>query len=318
MDLRHLRYFIAVAEQLHFGKAAEMLGISPPTLTVQIQAMEQGLHTQLFSRTKRSVALTPAGEAFLVEARATVQQFERALNVGRRAGRGELGQINLGYVGSAAFSGILQRQVREFRLARPGVLIHASEYPMGQLPGLLEDGRVDIAFVRLPVELSVSLRTHVLLQDRFCAALPAEHRLASSDAPLKARLLAGERFVVPEQDRGTHEVARRGKFSPAIVSAPGGLLAVLTQVSLGEGVAIVPSVLTEVVELPNVVFKELAGEPITSEVAAVFRKYERAAVVKNLVEQITRVPMVSGRRTGQAALSPRSVAASTSTLRPGR
>ena len=137
MELRHLRYFIAVAERLHFAQAAEALGIAPPTLTVQIQEMERALQAQLFRRTRRSVVLTPAGEAFLAEARETVAQFERALHVGQRAGRGELGRIHIGYVGSAAFSGILQKQLRAFRKARPHVLVQAAEYPMGELPALL-------------------------------------------------------------------------------------------------------------------------------------------------------------------------------------
>jgi DNA-binding transcriptional LysR family regulator len=292
MELRHLRYFIAVAERLHFAQAAEQLGVSPPTLTVQIQEIERSLQAQLFSRTKRSVALTPAGVAFLAEARATVQQFDRALNVGRRAGRGELGRISVGYVGSAAFGGVLQQQIRAFRDARPEVLIDAQEWPMGQLSGLIDEGRVDMAFVRMPVELPDSLRTHVLLRDRFCAALPAEHALASVVVPLKAKAFAGEAFVVPEQILGTEEVGRRGRFSPNIVGAPGGLVAVLTQVSLGAGVAIVPDVLTMVVDLPNVVFRPLAGEPIHSSIAAVSRQNERAPAVRSLIEQIQRTPVV--------------------------
>src|SRR5690349_1236179 len=200
MELRHLRYFIAVAERLHFAQAAEALGIAPPTLTVQIQEMERALQAQLFRRTRRSVVLTPAGEAFLAEARETVAQFERALHVGQRAGRGELGRIHIGYVGSAAFSGILQKQLRAFRKARPHVLVQAAEYPMGELPALLEEGRVDVAFVRLPVDLPPSLRAHVLVRDAFCAALPAEHPLAAAAGPIKARALAGESFVVPEQE----------------------------------------------------------------------------------------------------------------------
>jgi DNA-binding transcriptional LysR family regulator len=287
MELRHLRYFIAVAEHLHFAQAAEALGIAPPTLTVQIQEMERTLQAQLFRRTKRSVALTPAGEAFLAEARETLAQFERALNVGQRAGRGELGRIQIGYVGSAAFSGLLQKQIRAFRKARPHVLVQAAEYPMPDLPLLLEEGRLDVAFVRMPVELPASLRAHVLARDAFCAALPAEHALATSATPVRARSLSGESFVVPEQGFGTREVGRRGRFTPRIVSAPGTLLAVLTQVSVGAGVAIVPNVLTRVVNLPNVVFKPLAGEPILSEVAAVFRKYEHSPATKKLIEQLT-------------------------------
>jgi DNA-binding transcriptional LysR family regulator len=262
------------------------MGVSPPTLTIQIQELEQALQARLFNRTKRSVALTPAGEAFLAETRATLEQFERAINVGRRAGRGQVGRVELGYVGSAAFSGILQDQIRRFRTSWPDVMVNTRELPMDQLPALLDDGRVDIAFVRLPLALPPSIASHILTRDRFCVALPVDHPLAKSGVRIRSRALAGETFVVPEQDLGLREVARRGKFTPRIGAVPGSLMAVLTHVSLGAGVAVVPSVLTQVVGLPNVIFKDIAGPAIASEVAAVYRRYERSPTVKNLINQI--------------------------------
>ena len=286
MELRHIRYFVAVAEQLHFSRAAELLGISPPTLSVQIKELEDTLHAHLFSRTKRSVALTPAGEAFLVESRALLAQAERALRVGRRAGRGEIGRIEIGYVASAVFSGLLQDQVRAYRAARPDVMINVKELPMDELPTMLEDGRIDVAFMRMPVALAPSLASQVLVRDRFCVALPAEHPLAHSAQPLHSKAMAHETFVVPEQELGLLEVARRGRFSPRVASSPGGLLAVLTHVSLGTGIAIVPSVLTQLSGFPNVVFRELAGAPIASEVAAVFRRYEKLTPVQHLIDQM--------------------------------
>jgi len=288
VELRHLRYFVAVAERLHFARAAQALGIAPPTLTVQIQEIERSLQARLFSRSKRSVALTPAGEAFLAEARATLERFERALGVGRRAGRGEIGRIEIGYVGSAVFAGILQREVHRFRAARPGVLVRARELPMESLPAELADGGVDMAFVRLPVALPGSLRAHVLLRDRFCVALPVGHALADRAGAVRSRALAGETFVLPEQDLGTREVARRGRFEPRVGGAPGGLLAVLAQVSLGAGVAVVPGVLAEAVNLPGVVFRPLAGAPVVSEVAAVYRRQEHSPAVRQLVAQMLR------------------------------
>ena len=117
MELRHLRYFVILAEELHFSRAAERLGISPPTLTIQIQEIERTLSAKLFARTKRSVALTSAGEIFLAEARNVLVQFARAENVGRRAGRGEIGRIEIGYVGGAAYSGVLQGQTARFMAA---------------------------------------------------------------------------------------------------------------------------------------------------------------------------------------------------------
>src|ERR1700756_5520393 len=133
MELRHLRYFVTLAEALHFARAAERLGISPPTLTTQIQEIERTLSATLFARTKRSVALTPAGEIFLAEARNVLAQFARAENVGRRAGRGEIGRIEIGYVGGAAYSGVLQGQTARFRSAWPEVELKARELPIGDV-----------------------------------------------------------------------------------------------------------------------------------------------------------------------------------------
>jgi DNA-binding transcriptional LysR family regulator len=283
MELRHLRYFVALAEELHFARAAERLNIAPPTLTVQIQEIERTLSARLFVRTKRSVALTPAGEIFLSEARNVLEQFAKAESVGRRAGRGEIGRVEIGYVGSAAFAGVLQDQISRFSRAWPGVHLNAREFPMEELPQLIGEGQVDIGFVRLPMPLPRSLRLHAL-------ALPSGHTQAERTDAVRSGQLAEEAFIAPEQEAGTYEVARRGRFTPRIVSAPGSLLAVLTQVSFGTGVSVIPSIVRNVVHLPNVVFRPIAGEPILSEVAAVFRVNEASPTVRNLIEQIRESP----------------------------
>lgn len=210
MDLRHLRSFITLAENLHFARSAEQLGLSPPTLTTQIQELEHLLQAKLFNRTKRTVALTPAGDAFLVEARATLEQLDRAIHVGRRAGRGQVGKVEIGYVGSASFFGVLQDQVRRFRAKWPNVMVDTKEFPTEQLTPLPEEGRIDAAFVRTPVVLPPSIASHVLARDRFCLALAADHPLAQERNNIRSRALANEMFVVPEQGLGLREVARRG------------------------------------------------------------------------------------------------------------
>jgi DNA-binding transcriptional LysR family regulator len=285
MELRHFRYFVAVAEELHFARAAERLGIAPSTLTVQIQEIERTLQARLLQRTKRSVRLTGAGELFLEQARASLRQFDQAIGVGRRAGRGELGRLVVGYVGSAALAGILQQQMRRFRADWPDVQLQASELPMGRLPGLVAEGQVDVGFVRLPMALPDELRVHVVQRTRFCVALPASHRLAGA-AVIDAGALADDDFIVPEQDLGTREVGRRGRFVPRIVSVPGNLLTVLTEVSLWMGVAVVPDVVASTLVLPDVVYKPLAGEPVTSELAAIFRRNEGAPAAQNLIRQL--------------------------------
>ncbi|MGG6374853.1 LysR family transcriptional regulator, partial [Stenotrophomonas muris] len=108
MERRHLEYFVTLAEELHFGRAALRLGIATPTLSVQIQDIERRLGTRLFERGRREAALTSAGEVFLAEARDVLRRFEQAETVGRRAGRGEIGKIEIGYVGSALHAGALQ------------------------------------------------------------------------------------------------------------------------------------------------------------------------------------------------------------------
>jgi DNA-binding transcriptional LysR family regulator len=291
MELRHFRYFVVLAEELHFARAAERLNIAPPTLTVQIQEIERVLSAQLFVRTKRSVRLTSAGEIFLDEARNVLAQFERAQSVGRRAGRGEIGRVEIGYVGSAAYAGVLQDQIRGFLQIWPHVDFNAREIAMNALPDFIAGGQVDVGFVRLPMTMPPSLRRHVLLRDYFCIALPKEPSFTRVDGPIEPRRLKDEAFVVPEQDAGTAEVAHRGGFNPRIVSAPGSLLAVLTQVSLGAGISVMPSVACGVLRLPGVEFRQISGEPIRSEVAAVFRNDEMSPTVSNFVQQLVATPV---------------------------
>ncbi|VVE42851.1 LysR family transcriptional regulator [Pandoraea anhela] len=295
MELRHFRYFVTLAHTLHFGRAAQALDIAAPTLTVQIQDIERRLGVQLFARSRRDVRLTPAGEMFLLEAKQVLAQAERAVQAGQRAGRGETGRIEIGYIGSAVYSGVLQTLLATFRQAWPGVIVTAKEVSQHESPAMLVDNRLDVALVRMPIHLHNRHRAHVLFRDSFCIALPAGHSLAhaSGAGAVDAGSLDGERFINPEQTLGTFEVARRGGFTPIIGSAPGSLIAVLTAVALGEGVAIVPDVLVGATAIPGVVFKPLAGPPIHSEISAVFRSFEPSLAVTKLIAQITQTAAVT-------------------------
>jgi len=287
MELRHLRYFTIAAEELHFGRAAERLNIAGSTLTVQIQEIERRLGAQLFTRTKRSVALTQVGEVFLFEAREALARFAQAESVGRRAARGDLGRVVIGFVGSAAYAGVLQDQKSRFARDAPQVRVEVGEYPMEKLPNLILEGRIDVGFVRLPMPTPSALSTHVLLRDHFCLALEENSSLSRLDRPISPGELANESFVAPEQRAGTIEIARLGGFSPKIISTPGSLFNVLTEVSLGLGVSVIPSVACGVVRIPGVAFKVIAGETLWSEVAAVYRTQEHSPAVKRMIAQIT-------------------------------
>ena len=285
MELRHFRCVLAVAHSLHFARAAAELGISPPALTKQVQETESLLGTRLFQRSKRAVSLTAAGELFVIEAARALDQLAQAQDVARRAGRGELGRLEIGYVASAAYSGVLQDQFSRFRASHPGIHIGARETAMDALPGLLYQGRVDLAFVRPPLHLPDGIDMVVLLRDRFVLAVPADSPLARLDVAELAAL-AQQAFIVPEQELGTLEVSRRGGFAAQVVSRPGSLVAVLTEVSLGVGCAIVPHSVMASVQLPGVVFRELATPQISSEIAVAFRRHEQAPAARAFISQL--------------------------------
>ena len=290
MELRHFRCVLAVAHSLHFARAAAELGISPPALTKQVQETEQLLGTRLFQRSQRAVALPAAGELFVIEAARALDQLAQAQDVARRAGRGELGRLEIGYVASAAYSGVLQSQFARFRASHPGIHISARETAMDALPGLLDQGRVDLAFVRPPLRLPDGIDMVVLLRDRFVLAVQADSPLARLEVAEPAALTQ-QAFIVPEQELGTLEVSRRGGFAAQVVSRPGSLVAVLTEVSLGVGCAIVPHSVMASVQLPGVVFRELAAPQISSEIAVAFRRHEQAPAARAFIAQLRAVAL---------------------------
>lgn len=293
MELRHFRCFVAAAETLHFARAAEQLGISPPALTRQIQDIELSLQVRLFERTKRSVVLTSAGAVLLEEARRTLQQAARAEEAARRAGRGETGRIEIGYVASAAYAGLLQAEIARFRESYPQVLLNLSETAMDGLPPMVASGSLDLAFVRPPITCPESVMTIDLLSERFVVALPSTSPLVSpSESPqtpqasiLPARL-AAEQFILPEQPAGTVEVARRGRFTPRIGPSPGGLVAVIALVSMGVGVAIVPSSVIGRIDMPGVAYREIEGKYITTAIALACRRHEKSPVVRAFIQHL--------------------------------
>ncbi|WP_321797223.1 LysR substrate-binding domain-containing protein [Caballeronia sp. J97] len=279
VELRHVRCFLSVARHLHFARAAEELGIAPPALTRQIQEAERLLGARLFHRTKRSVALTAAGEAYLTEAVNALDHLARGAERAALAQRGELGKIVIGYVGSAVYSGVLQATVRGFRARYPLVEIGIEEIVMREAGALLIEGRIDIAYVRPPVPYPEGVESRTVHRDAFIVALPEDSPLAASTVIAPAQL-RDQSFVVPEQESGTLEVARRGRFTARVVAQPGTLADVLAHVSLGGDVAVVPRSLAQCVTVPGVEYREIAGKAVPSEVAMVFRRLERAAAVQ--------------------------------------
>ncbi|WP_341319049.1 LysR family transcriptional regulator [Paraburkholderia sp. IMGN_8] len=283
LELRHIHALVCVAKHLHFSRAADELGIAAPSLTKLIQEAERLLGVRLFHRTKRSVALSAAGSAYLAEALSALEHLARGEERAILAERGELGRVEVGYVASAAYAGVLQRAVGGFRQVHPGVDISIREVPMDGVATMLSDGLLDAAYVRPPMPLADGIQATTVHRDMFVLALPDDCALAASPS-IKPSQLRDQCFVLPEQEAGTFEVARRGRFSPRLGPRPGTLAAVLACVSLGGNVAVVPHTLAGCIALPGVVYRNIAGKPIPSEIALAYRKFERTPAVRAFLE----------------------------------
>lgn len=285
IDIRHFRYFLAVARQRNFTRAAEQLGIAPPTLSRQIQDLENALGTRLFLRGQREVSLTEAGAALVIEAEATVHQFEVAQRNAQRAGRGEIGHIEVGYVASAVYGGLLQKHVQLFSASHGDVSLSVREIPMAALPAMVVDGRFDIGYVRSPMNLPEGLEAIHLDAEGFVLALPADSWLGRLPQITPEHLL-GETFILPEQISGTLQIAALGGFAPRLGPQPGGLVAVIALVSLGQGVAVVPASVVGHVSLPNVLYRPIKGSDASSWLSLIHRRFEKSPAVARYIEGV--------------------------------
>src|SRR4249920_2312320 len=177
MELRHLRYFVAVAHEGHVTRAAEKLHMQQPPLSQQIKALEEEIDAALFVRHPRGVALTDAGRSLLPDAEAILAAVDRAAARARRTARGETGRIAVGFTTSAPFHPLVARAIREFRTNRPDVSFVLEESSSSDMVSALRDGRLDVAFIRSGLVEPAGIVVHELLHEDMAAAFPARHRL---------------------------------------------------------------------------------------------------------------------------------------------
>jgi DNA-binding transcriptional LysR family regulator len=244
-ELWQLRYFIAVAERLHFGRAAEALHISQPPLSRAIRALEGRLGVALFARTRRRVELTAEGGRFLEEARRMIAQLERAVLELRGMARGEHGRLRVGFVSLADY-GVLPGLLKSFKTARPRVALALREMLSPEQSFALAAGELDFGLLLPPVPESARLEYIVVQRERFVAALPSRHPLARGPGKLAVSDLAGEPLVMVPRDIApglydivTGLVARAG-ISLNVAQEAIQMQTVVSLVSSGLGAAIVP------------------------------------------------------------------------------
>lgn len=297
MELRHLRYFIAVAEEGHITRAAERLGIQQPPLSQQIRALEKELGVQLFRRKPRGVELTDAGIVFFERARSILEEVERAFATTRRTARGEQGRVVVGFTSSAPFHPFVPRVIRAFREMSPLVSLVLEESGSSELVQGLHNEDIDAAFIRSPVADVVGLVVRPLLEEEMLVALPAGHALANTtddSGPLALSTLANETFILYKRPGGpglydTIITACRGAgFSPRVGQEAPRIISTLNLVAAGLGVSIVPASLRRL-QMDGVIYRRLFGSPeLKAPLILACRHAENSAAVQRFVDLVQR------------------------------
>lgn len=242
IELRHLRYFVAVAEELHFGRAAQRLHIAQPPLSQQIRKLEETIGHSLFQRTSRNVKLTAAGEELLKRAQQTLRKVAEDIDNTRRVGRGEVGTLTVGFIASSMLT-VFPQMLSTYRRQFPEVELRLREFYTSGLLRALRDGTADIGFTRDAGSDEDGVHTEVLLPEPYIAVVPIRHPLAQRSS-LRVSDLRGEPFVLFSPSVGqsawdkVERLCRHGGFRPRVVQEAPHWLSILRLVSAGLGVTI--------------------------------------------------------------------------------
>ncbi|SIS50308.1 LysR substrate-binding domain-containing protein [Insolitispirillum peregrinum] len=278
VELRRIRYFLAVAETLHFGRAAERLGMAQPPLSEQIRKLEEELEVTLFVRNTRTVALTDAGAIFLAGARRAMDEMERAAVAARQAERGIRGHLVLGFVSSASVT-VLPKALGRLRTSMPDLELDLRQYRHSRdvIESLLQ-GEVDIAVTRPSGKASIS--EHILLRDRVLVAYREDHPLAALDE-ITPDTLREELFVLfpPYQGNVVNSVIGRicqaSGFTPRPAHFVDDVYAMLGLVAAGTGIALLPESLAKLA-VSGVAYRPLSGSNETMDLCVAWRRNETA------------------------------------------
>jgi DNA-binding transcriptional LysR family regulator len=296
MELRHLRHFVAVAEEGHITRAAERLGMQQPPLSQRIKAIETELDVQLFRRKARGVELTEAGRVFLDRARATLAQYDGAFEATRSAARGEQGRLCVGVVPTTPFHPFVPGAIRAFRAAFPLVSLTLDECLGKEALERLRDEQMDVAFLRAPVEPG-SFVVNPLLVEPMVVALPSDHALARSDhagGAVSLKDLADQTFIVYARQLGpafyeaTIAACLKAGFNPRLGQEAPRITSALSLVAVGLGISLVPACMQRMT-MDGIVYRRLKGNPQPKAVLNLAsRRGEPSPVVRNFVSLVRR------------------------------
>lgn len=290
MELRHIRYFLAVAEEGNFTRAAAKLGIGQPPLSQQIRDMETEIGASLFHRVPHGAELTAAGMAFLPEAKAAVVAAEKAKLAAQRATRGETGRLTLGFTASSAFNPAVSGTIRRFRHQWPDVGLSLTEMNSNWLMEKLMREEIDAAFIRPGLEDPKDVRLKRLTDEPMLVALPAHHALARHQrVPLGA--LAGEPFILFPRTVGLSlyddivRACRAAGFELVVTQEAPQIPSVVNLVAADLGVSIVPASIAQIA-LDGVAYRPIEGPPLVARLGLAILKAQRLPVAANLMSLI--------------------------------
>ncbi|MFP9431263.1 LysR substrate-binding domain-containing protein [Enterobacter sp. LM3] len=287
MELRYLRYFVAVAHERHFTKAAKSLGISQPPLSQQIKRLEEEVGTPLFRRLTRGVELTEAGEAFYEDACKILAMSDAALEKARGIARGLIGSLSIGITSSDAFHPHIFALIRQFQLQNPAVTVHQVEANMATLMTRLGEGELDLAFVRLPCESSKAFELKILDREPMVVALHRTHPLAGQPSLTLAQLNTTPVILFPQDvapglyDR-VYGCCERAGIDMQHTLQSSQLSSSLSMVAAGGGFALVPQSM-EAISPPDVTYHALTTPELYTDIALCWRRFERSRTVKRFL-----------------------------------
>jgi len=293
MELRHLRYFLALAEELSFTRASERVGIAQPPFSQQIRALEQEMGVRLVDRTPRRVVLTEAGTVFAERVRFILSRIGEAVVVTQQIGRGLSGHICVGFTESGCFHPAVTRTLLEFRRAYPALHVTLQENKSTNLVAMIREGTVDAAFIRPPFEADEVVAYTPLLHEKMVVAVPRGHRLATR----KTTTLAGlseevfvfyHRNVRPGLTDAVIAACERSGFRPRLSQEAPQLTSTLNLVAAGLGISIVPESLKHL-RTNDIVYLRLTGDAPQAALGLASRADGRSAAVDNFIAVALRI-----------------------------
>jgi len=290
MELRHMRYFLAVAEELNFTRAAARLGIGQSPLSQQIKDLERELDVILLHRVPYGAELTDAGSAFLEECRRTLAAAECAVVAAQRASRGELGSLRIGFTSSAHFNRLVPDAIRDFTRRFPDVTLSLEEANTVKLVELLNSGAVDVILSHSVIDDDGRLHSVDLTQEPLVVVLPADHELASKDQVALIEL-ADELFVMkprqvgPELYRTVLAACEKAGFRPKMGQETPQLATVISLIAANLGVSLIPSSMQHI-RANGVEYRPIRGETPHVSLTLVWRRLERSQAIQNFVSMV--------------------------------